>query len=279
MKNETQITCPNCGTQIDANDILKHLLEDTIRKEYVLKELDIKKHFEAKEAQLKSEKASLEDLKRKQTEEFQTLLDTKLKESLKAKEDSLRKKLSEENEEQIALLNEELKEKSDKLKELNKSKAEIAKLMREKEELKDSLTAEMQAQLSVTLTLEKEKIKKMAEEANELKIKELVMQLEAQKKLTEEMKRKQEQGSMQIQGEAQELAIEEWLAANFPLDTIGEIKKGARGADCMQIVNTREHQNCGTIYYESKRTKDFQPTWIEKFKNDIPEKVQISVYW
>ena len=272
MKNETQITCPNCGTQIDVNDILKHQLEDTIRKEYALKELDIKKHFEAKEAQLKSEKASLEDLKRKQTEEFQTLLDTKLKESLKAKEDSLRKKLSEENEEQIALLNEELKEKSDKLKELNKSKAEIAKLMREKEELKDSLTAEMQAQLSVTLTLEKEKIKKMADEANELKIKELVMQLEAQKKLTEEMKRKQEQGSMQIQGEAQELAIEEWLAANFPLDTIGEIKKGARGADCMQIVNTREHQNCGTIYYESKRTKDFQPTWIEKFKNDIREK-------
>jgi len=37
-------------------------------------------------------------------------------------------------------------------------------------------------------------------------------------------------------------------------------------------VNTRTRQNCGTIYYESKRTKDFQPGWIEKFKNDIRER-------
>ena len=62
------------------------------------------------------------------------------------------------------------------------------------------------------------------------------------------------------------------LAAQFPLDTIEEIKKGARGGDCIQIVNTRTRQNCGTIYYESKRTKDFQPSWIEKFKADIRDK-------
>jgi len=77
---------------------------------------------------------------------------------------------------------------------------------------------------------------------------------------------------MQLQGEVQELAIEDWLAANFPLDTIEEIKKGARGADCLQTVNTRSRQNCGTIYFESKRTKDFRSKWIEKFKNDIRER-------
>jgi hypothetical protein len=86
------------------------------------------------------------------------------------------------------------------------------------------------------------------------------------------MKRKQEQGSMQLQGEVQELAIEEWLSNNFKFDTIEEIKKGANGADCLQVVNTREFQNCGKIYYESKRTKSFQVSWIEKFKNDIREK-------
>ena len=75
-----------------------------------------------------------------------------------------------------------------------------------------------------------------------------------------------------MQGEVQELAIEEWLADKFPLDMIQEIKKGERGADCIQIVHTRTHQNCGTIYYESKRTKSFQPGWIEKFKADIREK-------
>ena len=83
------------------------------------------------------------------------------------------------------------------------------------------------------------------------------------------MKRKSEQGSMQLQGEIQELAIEEYLMSNFPLDSIEEIKKGARGGDCVQIVQTRENANCGKIYYESKRTKEFQPAWIEKFKTDI----------
>ena len=86
------------------------------------------------------------------------------------------------------------------------------------------------------------------------------------------MKRKQDLGSMQLQGEVMELAIEEWLASQFPLDTIDEIKKGAKGADCLQIVNTREQINCGTIYYESKRTKNFEKKWIEKFKNDIRDK-------
>jgi hypothetical protein len=105
-----------------------------------------------------------------------------------------------------------------------------------------------------------------------LRFKEMQKQLEDQKRLTEEMKRKQEQGSIELQGEVQELAIEEWLATKFPLDTIEEIKKGARGGDCIQTVNTRSFQNCGTIYYESKRTKDFQPSWIEKFKADIREK-------
>ena len=75
-----------------------------------------------------------------------------------------------------------------------------------------------------------------------------------------------------MQGEVQELAIEDWLTAQFPLDSIEEIKKGARGGDCIQVVNTRSRQNCGKIYYESKRTKDFQPAWIEKFKADMREK-------
>src|SRR5574343_671620 len=150
--------------------------------------------------------------------------------------------------------------------------AEIAKLNREKMEMKEAIEAQLQRNLKHQLIQKKEKIRKLEEEKNELKVKELLKQLEDQKKLTEEMKRKQEQGSMQMQGEVQELAIEEFIMQNFPLDTLEEIKKGATGADCLQIVNTREVQNCGTIYYESKRTKAFQPAWIEKFKNDIRTK-------
>jgi hypothetical protein len=166
----------------------------------------------------------------------------------------------------------ELSEKSEKLRELNKMEAELAKVQREKLEMKEALEAENQNKLNESLRVERERIRKHEDEKNEFKFAALQKQLEDQKKLTEEMKRKQEQGSMQLQGEVMELAIEEWLASQFPLDTIDEIKKGASGADCLQIVNTRDLQNCGTIYYESKRTKAFQATWIEKFKNDIREK-------
>lgn len=166
----------------------------------------------------------------------------------------------------------ELSEKSKKLSDFNKMVAENAKLVREKQELKESIEAETQKQLNETLVVEREKIRKQEDDKNELRFKEMQKQLEDQKRLTEEMKRKQEQGSMQLQGEVMELAMEEWLGLQFPLDTIDEIKKGAAGADCLQTINTRELQNCGTIYYESKRTKSFQPAWIEKFKNDIRQK-------
>ncbi|MFC1868894.1 DUF2130 domain-containing protein, partial [Thermodesulfobacteriota bacterium] len=96
--------------------------------------------------------------------------------------------------------------------------------------------------------------------------------IEQLRKQLQEAQRKAEQGSMQLQGEVQELAVEDWLVKSFPLDTVEEIKKGARGADCLQIINTRTRRNCGSIYYESKRTKGFQTGWIDKFKNDIRDK-------
>jgi hypothetical protein len=167
------------------------------------------------------------------------------------------------------MMQNELQEKTEQVKELNRAKAEIEKIKREKDELKESIEAEAQQKLNVQLTEEKEKIRKVEQERNEMVLMELRKQLEDQKRLTEEMKRKQEQGSTQLQGEVQELGIEEFLSGAFPLDEIIEIKKGERGADCLQVVHTREKSNCGTIYYESKRTKEFSNAWIEKFKADI----------
>jgi len=105
-----------------------------------------------------------------------------------------------------------------------------------------------------------------------MKMREKEEQLNMLRNQLQEAQRRAEQGSMQLQGEVQELAIEEWLAEKFPFDSIEEVKKGQRGADCMQIVHTREMQNCGKIYYESKRTKDFSNQWIEKFKADMRDK-------
>lgn len=272
MAEQSSIQCPNCGTTIDVNDILKHQLEDSIRKEFQQKATAQAKELELKNEQFEKAKTEFEAKKKHENELFAERLEREKKVAEKEITEKLKTKLDEENKDRLLLMEKELSEKSEKLRELSKMQGEIAKLQREKLEMKDAIQAEAEKQLNATLVLERDKIRKQEEEKNELKIKEYQKQSDDQKKLIEEMKRKQEQGSMQLQGEVMELAIEEWLANNFPLDTIDEIKKGANGADCLQIVNTRELQNCGSIYYESKRTKAFQPAWIEKFKNDIRTK-------
>lgn len=272
MKNQTTINCPECGNQIDVNDILKHQIEESIRHEFQEKLNKQAKEYNDKEAQLRKDKTDFEAKKLRENELFTERLEKEKKEAAKTIEEKLKRELAEASKDQYEAMQKELTEKSEKLKELYKKDAEISRLEREKSELGDSIKAETEKIFNQKLKVEQERIKKFADEAAEFKVKELEMQLKAQKDLTEEMKRKQDQGSMQIQGEVLELAIEEWLTNQFPLDTIDEIKKGANGADCLQIVNTRERQNCGTIYYESKRTKAFQPAWIEKFKNDIRNK-------
>ncbi len=272
MNKDNKINCPNCGTSIDVQGILSLQLEEEIKKKYE-SQLELnQKNFEKEQERLNKAKEEFENKKRKENELFEERFEAKLKIERIAIEEKLKTKITEEQSDLYQALQKELNEKSEQVKDLNKTRAEIEKLKREKSELKEAVEAEAQEKLNEVLLSEKEKIRKFEEDKNELRFKELQKKYEDQKRLTEEMKRKQEQGSMQLQGEVQELAIEEWLMSQFPLDKIEEIKKGARGGDCIQIVNTRSRQNCGKIYYESKRTKDFQSIWIEKFKADMREK-------
>jgi hypothetical protein len=264
-----KIKCPSCGVEIDVNEVLYHQVDEELKREYDNELEKEKEKLNSKAADLQKEKQDFEENKRLQEDE----IGKKVHEQVKQRETDIRKalktELADEHSDAMKLMQDEIAEKSTKLKELNKAQMEVEKLKREKEELGERFKLEAEQELNKKLSEEKEKIIKAESSKNELTVRELQKQLEDQKKLTEEMKRKQEQGSMQMQGEVQELAIEEWLANTFPLDTIQEIKKGERGADCVQTVHTRSHQNCGKIYYESKRTKSFQPTWIEKFKQDI----------
>jgi hypothetical protein len=224
------------------------------------------------EAKLRDEKMAFEEKKKRENELFHERLEKSMMEERVKLEEKLKIKINEEQLAQFDALQKELNEKSAQVSELNKTKAEVERLKREKEEAQSIAQLAAETKMNEMLQIEKEKIKKLVEDSNEMRIRDLQKKLEDQKNLTEEMIRKQEQGSMQLQGEVQELAIEEWLANQFPLDTIEEIKKGARGGDCIQIVHTRSEQNCGKIYYESKRTKDFQAGWIAKFKADMREK-------
>lgn len=279
MSNQTTIKCPNCGTHIDVNEVLYNQLESKHKAEYLEQKKKLEDEVEAKRKEYKAHLDTLkakEDELKEQKEKFDDELKKATAKQLKLEKqklsDELKKQINNEYIEQTELLKKELDVKSEQVKELNASKAQIEKLKREKEEIESAVQAKAELTLNERLKEEREKIQKATDDKVELRLKEKEEQLEMLKKQLQEAQRKAEQGSMQLQGEVQELAIEEWLREKFPFDTIDEVKKGARGADCMQMVHTREHQNCGKIYYESKRTKDFQRSWIEKFKADMRDK-------
>ena len=283
MNQITQIDCPSCGSSIDVQDVLSHQVEEKLKREFKEKLEKQQTLLQAKAEDLERSKQEFAEKQRQAERLLEEQVQAKLQVLGKSLEADLKMKITQEEQARVEALQEELKEQSEKIKELNRTKAAIEKLKREKDELQEAVEAQAEQRLSALLEEERTKNKaKLAEEAGkiklqeeakvELKLKELEKQLADQKRLTEEMKRKQEQGSMQLQGEILELAIEEWLQTKFPLDSIVEIKKGAKGADCLQIVNSRTAQNCGKIYFESKRTKDFQAAWIDKFKGDMREK-------
>ncbi|HWC51969.1 MAG TPA: DUF2130 domain-containing protein [Chitinophagaceae bacterium] len=200
-------------------------------------------------------------------------------------EESLRKNISSDFENKLRLLEQSNKDNEEKLKAARQKELEFL----QKEQTLKNKEAELELTVQKRLQSEREKLsadirkieeQKIAARENDyqLKLKELEKQLEDQKKLADEMKRKAEQGSMQLQGEVQELALEEMLRIAFPFDMISEVGKGVRGADCIQTVRNNFGQECGKIIYESKRTKDFAADWIEKLKADMRnQKADVAV--
>ena len=270
---ESIITCPNCGTTID---ISKSLYEKLSAKANA----DLKKEIEAhrakyktamddlksKETQLKEKELELEfEVKKRTQKELERLLE-KEKSSL---EKELKSKITNQMQSQFKQLQEELDEKSKQISELNKTKLQMQKLKREKDELESKIKLEAEMRLNKLLSAEKEKIEKTLQEQMSMKLQEKEEQLKQIQRELENAKRKAHQGSQQVQGEALEVAIEEWIADKFPFDEVEEIKKGAYGADCIQTINTRELINCGKICYEIKNAKTFNREWITKLKQDM----------
>ncbi|WP_295417806.1 DUF2130 domain-containing protein [Sulfurovum sp.] len=287
MSTTNTIKCPNCGTDIDIDEIFYHQIEEQYKQKNLAEQKKLRDEVEAKRQEykkafddLKNKERSMQEQKEKFDEELRKATKEQLRIERAKLQDALKRELVEEQSASMALLQKELEEKSKQVQELNASKAMIEQLKREKEELASAAKIEAQKALSDELRAEKEKLAKQALEekelltkqvleANELKLKAKDEQIEQMRRDIESAKRKAEQGSMQVQGEALELAIENWLASQFPFDNIEEVKKGAFGADCVHTIHTRELQNCGTICYESKNTKAWSDGWIAKLKQDM----------
>ncbi len=270
--SSTTIKCPDCGHEFDISDVLYDQVEHDLKKEYEAKLKTERDKSRIESEKLRQQQEQLDKARSEQQETVDRVIREKLQQETKTLTEKLSARIRDEQSDQLKALQEELQAKSQQVKDLNKARADIERLKREKDEVQGKAEAEMERKLGQQLNEERQKIKDAEEERSSKLVAERDQLISQMKEQMEIMKRKAEQGSMQIQGEVQELIIEEWLASSYPLDTVKEIKKGARGGDCIQTINTRSQTNCGRIYYESKRTKMFQPLWIEKFKADIREK-------
>ena len=273
MNNQTTITCPSCSTEIDISQSLYVKLEQKAKQELQNEVTQHRAKYQEAMNSLKEKEKSIKEQEAKFSKELERATAAKVEAQLKVEktklEGELKSKITAESAEQMTLLQKELAEKSTQVKELNTSKAMVEQLKREKDEIESTILLKAQQTMNETLKLEKEKISKQADESYALKLKEKDEQMEQLKRSLDDAKRKAEQGSQQIQGEAQELAIEEWLSIQFPFDHIDEVKKGAFGADCVQVIHTRELQNCGVLCYESKNAQSWSSTWIPKLKQDM----------
>jgi len=250
---ENKIKCPSCGHQFEATDAIR----DEVQRELNLK---------AKDWQSKKE----EEYKKKEEEIAKKHQEEMVKQKLQM-EDLIRKNVAADFELQLKMLKESNESNEIKLKESRNKELEF---LRKEAELKNK-TAELEIEVQKKLMAGRDEItqtiRKQEAEKNELKQKEYEKKMEDQRKMIEEMQRKIEQGSMQMQGEVMELALEDLLKTEFKFDIIDEVKKGATGADVVQTVVNSSQQICGKIIFESKRTKTFSDSWIEKLKNDQRE--------
>ncbi len=263
------INCPSCHHQFEPGESMR----DEIQKELRVQMLDWQNK---KDQEFKTKELAFQQLLSDKEKENAATLDAEKKKIQAELQESIKKSMSSDFENKLKLLEDAAAENAEKLKESRKKELEYL----QKEQALQTKEAELQINLQRQLMEEREKLKEQllkdeAEKINlkdqeyQLRVKELEKQLDDQKKLADEMRRKSEQGSMQLQGEVQELMLEELLTATFPFDKIEEVGKGVRGADCIQIVRNQFGNETGKIIYESKRTKDFSNDWIEKLKNDM----------
>jgi len=266
--SDTTVVCPSCGASFDVSKALHNRIEREVRSSLNTQLAGERNDLEAAREQLAADREALERSRETLDADVQNAVAKRLKLSEKELEKRIRAAVDEEKAEQYDAMQKELNQRSEEVKELHKTKAEIERLKREKEELRVQVQSEAEKQINESIRAEKAKI----EERMGLKLSEkdtLIGQLREQLK---DAQRKAEQGSVQLQGEVQELAIEEWLRSRFPADEVVEIKKGVRGGDCLHIVRSSTGVTHGSIYYESKRTKSFQAAWTGKLKDDMREK-------
>jgi hypothetical protein len=258
--SEPTIICPKCQNEIKLNESLAGPLIASTKREYEARLVQ-------KDTDIASRQKALQELDSQVAEKL------KLERAKIAAEESKKAKLAlsndlEQKAKEIADLQEVLKVREGKLAEAQKAQVDLIKKQRELDDAKRELDLTVEKRIQEGLTVTRLQARKEAEDELKLKVAEKEQTITSMQKQIEDLKRRAEQGSQQIQGEVQELELEALLRAKFPRDTIDPVPKGEFGGDALQRVIGPLGQICGTILWESKRTKNWSDIWLAKLRDD-----------
>jgi hypothetical protein len=268
---EPTVFCPQCKSEIKLTESLAAPLLESVRRDYEQRLSQKDNEISKREKSLNQRAESIEKAKQNLDHEIEQKLRAErtriiTEEAKKAKlalSDDLEQKIRE-----ISSLQDILKERDKKLAEAQQVQAELLRKQRELDDAKRELDLTIEKRVQASLVAERDKAKKEAEEELKLKVMEKDQTITAMQRQIEELKRRAEQGSQQLQGEVQELQLETLLKAKFPRDTIHPVAKGDFGGDVLQRVLGPLNQICGTILWESKRTKNWSDGWLPKLRDD-----------
>ncbi len=278
---EPIITCPNCSTEIKLTDSLAAPLIQATRKEYEEKITKKESDFSKREADLRTQQKNIADAQKAIDEKVSKKLKTErieiAKEEAKKAKRAIASDLDTKTKELVEL-QEVLQHRNKKLEEAQKTQVDLLKKQRELDDAKRELDLTVEKRVQTSLLEVHEKAKKEAEDGLKLKVSEKEEQIASMQRQIEDLRRKAEQGSQQLQGEVMELELEDTLRAKFPFDSVEPVAKGESGGDVFQRVVSPMGLTCGTILWESKRTKNWSDSWLSKLRNDQrAAKAEISI--
>lgn len=269
METEVKVVCPNCETTVDVTQALITRFQESIRK-------DLKEELSERDQRLQDQRLKNEELAKKlnqDRDEIEEKIQRKVRNLVKTREVSLkneiRLQIQEEKDAELKELESELAKKNKLVTDLNLSQARMERQNQEFEAEKSRIILEKERELSERLSQAKLSISEEIRNESSLKITEKQLIIDSLKKQHQIASQKANQISMQTQGEAGEIVLEQILREANPTDIVEEIGKGIRGADCKQIVITQNQVEIGSILYENKITKNWGgDKWIKKIKLD-----------
>jgi hypothetical protein len=253
-----RITCPGCGEVIPISETIYHQVAERAERE-----------FKAKSVRQERALAEREKLLQTREQEF----DQRVQEQVKAVAADLKAQAEHQARQSVCLELEDLRrqaaDRDEKLRAAEQAELQLRKQKRELEERARRLELDAARKLDEERRKIKDQAVRQVEERHRLKDAEKDKQLQDALAVNEELRRKLQQGSQQTQGEVLELELEELLQDAFPFDHIEPVPKGMNGADLIHRVHNKNGHCCGTIVWESKRTKAWSDGWLPKLKDDL----------